>query len=717
MSTADQLAQARTAVERHLGRFPGDAEKWLELASIRRTQGDLAGALEAAERALGLAKSVTAGLAVAQLMLLSNRVADARALLVDVDGRHSNSAPVKAWLGIALMREGANEQAAVALRESLALDPHNVDALANLASLLIAQDGVQEALAVLKQLHAVDPRSVNGWLLLARARLVLGDAAGAEKCLRAAESLSPELPPHACFQMAGVLQERKAFDDAERYYRRAMALEPDNVLYRSNYADMLCSIGRLNDGLHEHAALLERSPDKLRSHLALNLTLPGVYENSDDLARRRAGFAEGIALLQGRLGRFRALPSAQVEADARWSNYLLAYQGEDDRDLQERFAAFQAEVLAPHAPARTPAAPRRGGRKLRVGFASSFFYHCTVGWYFSSWVTDLDREMFDVYVYSLGPVRDELTIRLADSSAFRPAHHLPLFGIARQMLSDDLDILIFPELGLCPITFALAAMRLAPLQCAGWGHPVTSGHATIDVYFSSELMEPPGAQAHYSERLALLPGLGTAYRRPDVPGDRDRAALGLPDNVPLALISQSLFKIHPDNDALIRRVLEANPRGRLVMFEDSFAVNTSRFKRRLAASGVDLARVVFLRYVPRRDFLAVNAACDVMLDTLHWSGGNTSLDAIAAGLPIVTLPGRFMRGRQSMAMLHAVDCADWIAADASDYVEKATRALGDGDFRCEARERLRAGSTGLYGQGDAIDRLQQTLSALADELR
>lgn len=43
-----------------------------------------------------------------------------------------------------------------------------------------------------------------------------------------------------------------------------------------------------------------------------------------------------------------------------------------------------------------------------------------------------------------------------------------------------------------------------------------------------------------------------------------------------------------------------------------------------------------------------------MLDSLHWSGGNTTLDALASGLPIVTLPGEFMRGRQTAAMLNLI---------------------------------------------------------------
>ena len=709
-ASKDQLAEARAACERHLKSHPADAGKWLELAAIRRTQGDLSAALSAAERARNLDRSPQATLAVAQILLLSQRAADAQSLLAELGLHAPGLAPVKAWLGIALLQQGKNGEAEAALREALAIDPSNVEALTNLSSLLIALGAVTEALGLLKKLHEVEPRSFNGWLLLARARLALGDAGGAEQCLRTAESLNAGLPAHACFQMAGVLQERKAFDEAGQYYRRAMALDPATILYQSNYADMLCSAGKIDEGLEQHRAILKRSPDRLRSHLALNLTLPGVYASAQDLAQRRAGYAEGLASLRRDIGRFTSLPAGEVEADIRWSNYLLAYQGGDDRALQTEFAAFQAAVLAPYAPSRSRASPtKRDGERLRVGFASSFFYNCTVGWYFSSWITDLDRTKFDVSVYSLAPVRDELTRRLAEGATFRQTHNLTLFGIAKQILADDLDVLIFPELGLDPTTFALAALRLAPLQCAGWGHPVTSGHSSIDLFFSSELMEPPDARGHYTEKLSLLPGLGTSYRKPALQAAAERAKFGLPEGVPLALISQSLFKVHPDNDELIRRVLEANPAARLVMFEDSFAKNTSLFKQRLAAQGIAADRVIFLPYMPRQDFLAVNGVCDVMLDTLHWSGGNTSLDAIAAGLPIVTLPGRFMRGRQSMAMLQLIGCADLVALNEADYVSKASIVLRDTDFRQQIGLRFQTSALDLYGSSAPIRRLGELL--------
>jgi CRISPR-associated protein Csy1 len=66
---------------------------------------------------------------------------------------------------------------------------------------------------------------------------------------------------------------------------------------------------------------------------------------------------------------------------------------------------------------------------------------------------------------------------------------------------------------------------------------------------------------------------------------------------------------------------------------------------------VDPARLIWLPGCDRERYLQINMSCDVMLDSLYFSGGNTSLDAFLAGLPVLSSEGKFMRGRQTAAML------------------------------------------------------------------
>ncbi len=265
-------------------------------------------------------------------------------------------------------------------------------------------------------------------------------------------------------------------------------------------------------------------------------------------------------------------------------------------------------------------------------------------------------------------------------------------------------------------TFAVAALRLAPLQCAAWGHPVTTGHATIDAFFTAGAMEPEGAQAHYTERLVPLPGIGTRYARPARPPAAMRAALGLPPEGALLLWPQSLFKLMPDDDALLARVLAALPSVRVVMFEGRHPALTARYLARLdaacAAAGVTRAERVLVRPQCRHDqYLQINLACDAMLDTLRWSGGNTTLDAIACALPVVTLPGRVMRARQSAAMLALAGVPELVAADVDGYVAAAARLVHDRAWRDALAARLDAGAARVFDDDAPVRALADWLSA------
>jgi hypothetical protein len=443
--------------------------------------------------------------------------------------------------------------------------------------------------------------------------------------------------------LAGDLH-RKRGEDAKALacYRAAAAASPGNPKGGNAAAELLWEGGALEEARTEFAAIASRHPGSLRAALGAELLLPQVYASAAHVDECRARYAEGLTRLESDPARFAKTKPAETLQDIRWCNFYLAYQGRDDRDLQARYGDFVQAVLAKGAPAWTqavPAPPRR--KRLRVGFASHFFFDCTAGRYFSSWITDLDPDRFEIHAYATNPAVDARTRALrAACAAWR---HLPgrtVEEVAKVIRDDELDVLVYPELGMHPDTFALAALRLAPVQCAGWGHPTTTGLSTLDVFFSCEAMEPEGAEAHYRERLVRLPGLGTNYAFPDDAENASRRDLGLPEGRRLYLVPQSVFKIHPDNDALVADVLAADPEGAAVFFAAGPAslidATVKRMKPALAARGLSPAKhLLFLPGMTHGAYLAVNRACDVMLDTLHWSGGNTSLDALASGLPVL----------------------------------------------------------------------------------
>jgi predicted O-linked N-acetylglucosamine transferase (SPINDLY family) len=122
-----------------------------------------------------------------------------------------------------------------------------------------------------------------------------------------------------------------------------------------------------------------------------------------------------------------------------------------------------------------------------------------------------------------------------------------------------------------------------------------------------------------------------------------------------------------------------------------------------------------LPQVGHDDYLRINMMCDAMVDTLHWSGGNSSLDALACGLPVVTLPGRFMRGRQSAGMLSLLGVPELIAASDTEYLAIAARLCQDEAWRRQLAMRIDAAQAKLFDVTEPIERLQLLLQA--DDIR
>src|SRR5262249_21247251 len=155
------------------------------------------------------------------------------------------------------------------------------------------------------------------------------------------------------------------------------------------------------------------------------------------------------------------------------------------------------------------------------------------------------RQRFTVVVLSLGRYDDE-TARLirqhTDEYVELPAN-LPL---ARHLVADQhLDVLVYADVGLEPVTSSLAHSRLAPVQCVTWGHPVTSGIPTLDYFLSTEALETEEAQSHYTEKLVRLKALPICYARPSPPTPlRPRGYFGLPQHGSLYACPQSPFKLH-----------------------------------------------------------------------------------------------------------------------------------------------------------------------------
>jgi predicted O-linked N-acetylglucosamine transferase (SPINDLY family) len=534
-------------------------------------------------------------------------------------------------------------------------------------------------------------------------------------CQRAVE-LRPGAPG-ARNNLGTVLRDLGRDDEALAQYDRALAADPRFFTAHFNRGLTLRRLGDIASARASFERAFALKPDFLEADLAACMAeLPVLYADAAEIDARRAAYAAHLERLSAQVARA-GTPAALAEAVGSHQPFYLAYQGRNDRALQASYGALVARAMGarfPPAPLPQPPLPRE---PVRLGVVSAFFrQHSNWKIPIRGWLAGLDRTRFRVFGYHTGTERDAQTAVAAELCERFVQGPLRLDDWRRTILADAPHVLLYPEIGMDQVTAQLAAQRLAPVQCVSWGHPVTSGFPAIDYFLSSDRMEPTDAQAHYSERLVRLPNLSICYEASATrPAALSRAELGLRENAVAYWCCQSLPKYLPQYDEVFARIARAVGDCQFTFIEFAGGRHvTEVFRRRLesafARQGLRAADhcVVLPRLDPNR-FVAAMGACDVLLDSIGWSGCNSTLESLVHDLPIVTLRGELMRGRHTSAILEMMGLDDMIALTVDDYVAIALRLGRSAAERAAVGARIAANKQRLYGDRACIAALEDFL--------
>ena len=120
-------------------------------------------------------------------------------------------------------------------------------------------------------------------------------------------------------------------------------------------------------------------------------------------------------------------------------------------------------------------------------------------------------------------------------------------------------------------------------------------------------------------------------------------------------------------------------------------------------------RIRFLPRLSHEDYLNLNTVVDVLLDPVHFNGGNTSLKALALGVPIVTLPTQFLRGRMTLALYQQMQLLDAVAVNAEDYIHNAVHLGTDPDYRAHLSAKILQANAVLYENPAGVRALEAFL--------
>jgi predicted O-linked N-acetylglucosamine transferase (SPINDLY family) len=642
--------------------------------------------------------------------------------------------------GVVLGLLNRPDEALASYDRAIALNPGDALAYYNRGAVLRELKRLDEALASYDQAIAVRPDYAEAYCnrgVLLQA-LKEWDAAlvSYDRCIEIDSSIS-----HAYVYRGNLLREGKKLDAALASYNRAIEIDPA-------YADAYCNRGVLFTELRQWDAALA----SLNRAIELKSDLAEAYSNRGALFAQAmrmeaaiANFDRAVALRPDYAEAFRdradalihmkqfvaAISSydqaiilkpdfrfllgmrrhakmnicdwgdlksdvdrltAGIEAEATVSPPFVILALVNSAQLQHRAAQIwvRKEHPAEHS---LPAIPRLpAGDKIRLGYFSADFHDHPVALLSAEFLEAHDRSKYEVIAFSFGPDTQDNTRKRIELAFDR---FIDVRGKSDQeiaLLARSLSIDIAVDLGghTGNSRTRIFALRAAPLQINYLGYPGTMGAEYMDYLIGDRVVVPEAQQRHYTEKIVYLPN---SY----LPHDSSRAlantvftreGLGLPPTGIVFCCFNNNYKITPDTFESWMRILRRVENSVLWLSQNN-PTAASNLRREALHRGVDAGRLIFAdRTSSLPEHLARQRVADLFLDTRPYNAHATALDALWAGLPVLTCMGEGFAGRVAASLLNAIELPELITATPTQYENLAVQLAANPQRLAEIRQKL-----------------------------
>lgn len=515
------------------------------------------------------------------------------------------------------------------------------------------------------------PGNLIAWILLSDAELDAGDGVAGEAAAQRALALAPG-HPEALARLGRaqwLLGHRRDAADSLGQAARAAPGHPGIALWHGHALE---DVGEAEAAAEAYARAHGLAPDaaQIAAHL---------------LAwRRRLCDWRGLDALSAQVRSAVARGEAAVEP--------FAFLSEDGDALEQlRCARLSAAQVARSV---RPLPPRAiaGDGPLRIGFLSNGFGAHPTGLLTVAFLEALRAEAaVEAHLFALN-ADDGSAVRqrLQAATTLHDVSALPHAEVAARIRAAGIDVLHDLRGWGGGGTPAVLAMRPAPLQVNWLAYPGTSGAPWIDYVLADGFVLPPALETGFSEAVARLP-------RCFQPSDTRRAPAPPPSRVECGLPAEGVvfcsfnnsYKLNPASFARAMVVLGGVP-GSVLWLLSGPGRGDERLRAAAQAAGIDPARLVFMAKQPHAIYLARLQLADLFLDSNPYNAHTTASDALWAGCPVLTRPGRTFAARVAGSLNHHIGLGELNVADDAGFVALAT-ALGNDRVRLQAlRARLHA---------------------------
>jgi len=499
------------------------------------------------------------------------------------------------------------------------------------------------------------------------------------------------------------------FDEAIGTLRRLVELAPHDISAPIRKVIALASLRRFEDARQAFIDAREQDPTAFAQHVQrvaagvepdIALSPENIYFWQCHRAQGRCEWKEWEACAH----EMRHLPdTARLEPAAAFIAFHQAIDGQERLRIAKAVAApIERDFPSLREPSKS------FHSKIRLGILSPDLREHLNGYLLLPLVQLADRDLFEVFAYSLA--RDDGSAIRKDIAAstdqFRDLSDTSNADAADLIRSDGVDILIDAGGHTVGSRFAIVARRPARIQVNYLGFPGSLGSSRVDYAIVDRVVGIDPSE--WIESLVCLPHTYFLYDfRASVPEHPiSRSAYGLPDNAFVFCAFHKAEKISPDLFELWVRVLGQVPSSVLWFLAQPDAARRN-LEREAKARGIDAARLVFAPFDPRDRYLARQRLGDLMLDAIHHSAMTTACDAMAAGLPVLTIPGNAMASRAGESLARAAGVPEMVARDKDDYVEKAVFLAQNSEELQRIRQKLLARTGPLFDTVGRVRELEQ----------
>jgi len=623
-------------------------------------------------------------------------------------------------LSVAQIKLKKYSEAKIAAKKAILLEKNNSEAYLNLGLIEKELKNMQLAISYFNKSLDIKPDYVEAW---SNKGITLYELKRFDEALvqfNKALDIKPDYV-EAWSNKGNTLHELKRFDEALAHYNKALTLKPDYVEAWFNKGLVLKDLTRAFEARTSFDKALEYKPEFHKARWAkLFTSIPNISPSQENLDELRSQFSKEIDQLEEWLSGYRLDDFYEVIGSSQ--PFYLAYQEQKNKGLLHKYGLLCHRAMYHWQKIHQLKSCTINNGKIKIGIVSDHIRKHSV-WYaiIKGLLLKIDKNKFEIHILYLGDLYDEETeVAKLNATSFS-SNKTSLLSWAHTILEKNIEVLIYPEIGMHQLTTQLANLRLSPIQMAFWGHPETSGLPTIDYYLSGELFETESAHDAYTETLINLPSLGCSYSRLNInPKDFDIQNLGMESGTPILLCPGTLFKYTPEHDRIFVDIAKRLGSCKFIFFiQQKNWAYILRMRLKSAFDESNLAiddYVIFLPWLKPDEFYGLMKHADIFLDTIGFSGFNTAMQAVDCGLPIVTIEGKFMRGRLASGILKKMEMSELVADNDDEYIEIAVRLVQNVNYRNQIIEKMIKMRNLLYDDPEPIRVLEDFLLKNCREL-